>query len=433
MGCSASMAVRPGADTLASASGDTVARGDGSVSGESGNPGSLHGLCGNSRERARARSGSGHGRAGRGSGVVRVGDDGSDSRRRAGSGATSAPQHHVDTLFDAYGKPTEQVGYTDGHYCLTKQDREEAARCGSSLLYGEILASGVTKLLDEEHLHAAKAQVLYDLGMGVGKLCLQAFLQFPSLRLVFGIELAYSRYKLAEEALVRLVSIQPDAFEVEERVPGEFIRVHTLGPRRSRRRVIELRRGNMWTVRGINAVDIVVLHTELTLASLGKVRRLVGEMRRGARFVTYQDLSKHQWCGAVSPSNSASGGDASGSSGKRLGKGTVNDAAAVGDTASAAGEASPAVDAVQAGCEHQSGKDTGGDKQCLPFEQISANLSETVRRRAAWSCACNSLCLARGLMRPGCCSCRTSSPPVGQLSRATTCTAGSRLGHVTRR
>ena len=208
---------------------------------------------------------------------------------------------HIDTLFDAYGKPTEQVGYTDGHYCLTKQDREEASRCGSSLLYGEILATGVSKLLDQDHLHADRAQVLYDLGMGVGKLCLQSFLQFPSLKLVFGIELAYSRYKLAEEALVRLVSMQPDAFEIEERVPGEFIRVHTVGPRKSRRRVIELRRGNMWTVRGINAVDIVVLHTELTQTSINKVKRLVSEMKRGARFVTYQDLSSKKWYGGCEP------------------------------------------------------------------------------------------------------------------------------------
>lgn len=53
--------------------------------------------------------------------------------------------------------------------------------------------TGVTKLLDAQHLHAAKAQVLYDLGMGTGKLCMQAFLQHESLRLVFGIELAHSR------------------------------------------------------------------------------------------------------------------------------------------------------------------------------------------------------------------------------------------------
>ena len=238
----------------------------------------------------------------------------------------------VDTLFDAYGKPTEQVGYTDGHYCVTNADRREAARCSSSLLYGEILASGVcgcvvdcgcglrrlqtealpvcsgvTKLMDTQHLHAANAQVLYDLGMGVGKLCLQTFVQFPNLRLVFGIELAFSRYKMAEEALLRLVTVQPDSFEVEAMEAGCFIRVCTVPSKdrplraagRCRRRVIELRRGNMWTVRGLNAVDIVVLHTELTATSLSKVNRTINELHRGARFVTYQDISC--WSGAPAP------------------------------------------------------------------------------------------------------------------------------------
>merc|ERR1711934_931537 len=54
--------------------------------------------------------------------------------------------------------------------------------------------------------------------------------------------------------------------------------------RKSRRRVIELRRGNMWTVRSIN-----------------KVKRLVSEMKRGARFVTYQDLSSKKWYGGCEP------------------------------------------------------------------------------------------------------------------------------------
>mmetsp|Transcript_27084 Transcript_27084/g.63602 ORF Transcript_27084/g.63602 Transcript_27084/m.63602 type:complete len:280 (-) Transcript_27084:42-881(-) len=197
----------------------------------------------------------------------------------------------IDMLFDAYGKPTEQVGYTDGHYCLTKEDREEAARSGSSLLYGEILAVGITKLLDTDHLNAAKAQVLFDMGMGVGKLVMQAFLQYPNLKLIRGIELAYSRFKLAEEALARLVALQSDLFELEERIPGEYIRVHTVG--RRKRRALELRRGDMWQVHDISSCDIVVMHTELTAPSFPKVRRAVRQMKRGARFVTYQDLSKH--------------------------------------------------------------------------------------------------------------------------------------------
>jgi hypothetical protein len=65
----------------------------------------------------------------------------------------------------AYGKPPAQTGYTDGHYCLTQVDKDKASGEGASLLYGEILPSGVTKLLDGGHLQAATARVLIDLGM----------------------------------------------------------------------------------------------------------------------------------------------------------------------------------------------------------------------------------------------------------------------------
>jgi hypothetical protein len=36
---------------------------------------------------------------------------------------------------------------------------------------------------------------VFDLGMGTGKILIQAFLQFKNLRYVFGIELSQARYK----------------------------------------------------------------------------------------------------------------------------------------------------------------------------------------------------------------------------------------------
>jgi hypothetical protein len=37
--------------------------------------------------------------------------------------------------------------------------------------------------------------VVFDLGMGTGKILIQAFLQFKNLRYIFGIELSSGRYK----------------------------------------------------------------------------------------------------------------------------------------------------------------------------------------------------------------------------------------------
>jgi hypothetical protein len=140
----------------------------------------------------------------------------------------------LEIMFDAYGKPTEQVGwvcvrlwgwgqcgcanddrnvgvqvgYTDGHYCITPDDKATATLSCSSLLYGEVLPAGITKLLSSDYLGACRAQVLFDLGMGVGKFVLQAFLQYPNLKYVCGVELAASRYHIAEQALLRMASLQ---------------------------------------------------------------------------------------------------------------------------------------------------------------------------------------------------------------------------------
>ena len=49
--------------------------------------------------------------------------------------------------------------------------------------------------LGPDRLDAASHSVLFDLGMGTGKVLIQAFLQFRNLTLVYGIELSLGRYK----------------------------------------------------------------------------------------------------------------------------------------------------------------------------------------------------------------------------------------------
>jgi hypothetical protein len=71
--------------------------------------------------------------------------------------------------------------------------------------------AGITKLLSANYLNAHDATVLFDLGMGVGKLVMQAFLQYPNLKYVCGVELAASRFNIAEDALLRLCSLQVSA------------------------------------------------------------------------------------------------------------------------------------------------------------------------------------------------------------------------------
>jgi hypothetical protein len=96
---------------------------------------------------------------------------------------------------------------TSGHRCLSTQEQASAAKLETGLLtYGELLPAGVTKLFGPNLLDVANASTLLDLGMGTGKVLVQAFLEsWPNLRTLVGVELAASRYLMGEAALRRLV------------------------------------------------------------------------------------------------------------------------------------------------------------------------------------------------------------------------------------
>lgn len=104
----------------------------------------------------------------------------------------------------------EEIGLDiRGHRIVSETDTHQAKSAGCSLLFGEVLPSGVTKALDAQHLNAAAATSFYDLGMGLGKLAMQAFLAFPSLQKVVGVELARPRAQEAVAALQKLAGLAP--------------------------------------------------------------------------------------------------------------------------------------------------------------------------------------------------------------------------------
>lgn len=45
-------------------------------------------------------------------------------------------------LREAYEREVVQVGYTDGHVCISDRDKVTASEHGASLLYGELLPEG---------------------------------------------------------------------------------------------------------------------------------------------------------------------------------------------------------------------------------------------------------------------------------------------------
>lgn len=197
----------------------------------------------------------------------------------------------MQIIDDVYGQPAIQVGYTDGHMCISDKDRTEATSSNSSLLYGEILAPGVTKLMNPLHLDARHASVLVDLGCGLGKLLLQTFLQFPNLKKCVGIELAHSRAVIACEATRNLARHMPKHFRVEQYLPGVMVRIRSVSSRFGKNRILELRKGNMWVCDSVKEADSIILHTELTKESIGNFKELLSNMKIGCRFVTYQNIN----------------------------------------------------------------------------------------------------------------------------------------------
>lgn len=122
------------------------------------------------------------------------------------------PDHVLDVLCKAYGEEAvAQEGYhTDGHHVLKEEDVACAFKAESTLLYGELLPSGCSEAWQALSLlghgnddgpgegdgkkTTAPGKKLFELGMGTGKVALQAFLECPSLQSVVGVELAPSRF-----------------------------------------------------------------------------------------------------------------------------------------------------------------------------------------------------------------------------------------------
>ena len=192
-------------------------------------------------------------------------------------------------VYLAFGNSAQQVGYrTDGHMCVTDADRFLADESGSSLLYGEVLPRGVHKMLDEDHLNAAGAKVLYDCGMGTGKLALQAWLQFRNLEKVVGIELAISRFTLGERALASLARARPDDFEILTHIEGEEI---VMRDKRDPRRTLEFYRCDLFSYEAVSEADIAILQTNFPPETYVRLCALLMQLKSDCRLLTYLNLS----------------------------------------------------------------------------------------------------------------------------------------------
>lgn len=231
---------------------------------------------------------------------------------------TSAPEHVLRYLRQAYGD--SQVGALDerlkGVLDLGADDTEADAKF--DLTYGEMLPAGVSKALGPERLISSpQVQVLLDLGMGSGKVAMQAFLEFPQLVHVVGIELAHARFDIAAGAIRKLAAKSPARFSCEE--------VYREAPRNSGRssceedgkdpggreatrlrlvddkRVLEFRRGDIfkYSLGAIARADVIIMAVAFPPELVCKTQQLLVHAKQGCRILTYQEdinlKDSHLW------------------------------------------------------------------------------------------------------------------------------------------
>lgn len=91
-------------------------------------------------------------------------------------------------------KYVQDISKNISGFSLLKSERKILTE-DERIVYGEILQSSVTKLI--KNLDIKNTDVVYDLGSGIGKFCLQVFLQ-TECKKVSGIELIKSRHDKAE-------------------------------------------------------------------------------------------------------------------------------------------------------------------------------------------------------------------------------------------
>ena len=196
-------------------------------------------------------------------------------------------------LFELFGGSVQETGHrTQGHLCVTAEDKATAKRVGARLLYGEMLPRGVNRACGPRRLHAAECETFYDLGMGLGKVCIQVFVQFPHLKLVYGVELSRARYEAAAENARLLARMWPEAFAVCRDTP-EAITVQRRLPNDGVFRSMQLRHGSLLSCTHASNADVVLLETEVPKESIPSLCGLLASLKPQCTVLSYMDLRRH--------------------------------------------------------------------------------------------------------------------------------------------
>eukprot|EP00755_Sulcionema_specki_P013521 Sspe_Gene.54164::Locus_29908_Transcript_2_3_Confidence_0.400_Length_1275::g.54164::m.54164 len=189
-------------------------------------------------------------------------------------------------LLEAYGAVEEVGHHTVGHDCVTEKDVREAEESGSSLLYGELLAKGVTQAIGAVLCGTPCPITVLELGMGTGKAALQLFAECSLFSCVYGVELAESRWKPGVQALQRLAAAMPKVYRLETKESSA-----TLTERESGRELI-FHLGDMLETPDhlLEKAGVVLLEVDLPDVVLAGVCKMLLKVPHGCRVISLHPL-----------------------------------------------------------------------------------------------------------------------------------------------
>ena len=198
---------------------------------------------------------------------------------------------------------------------VTSEDKETAASVNNSLCFGEVLPEGVMKMFDADHLDVENATCVYDIGMGIGKLAMQAWLEYD-LEKVVGIEFCESRAVTALDALSTLAQgrrIKNGYWRFHRQFEGSnkanfkcawITEEKAMEPTKQTAcngtvitsqdivsRTLEFRQQDMFnTAQDLCFADIVICETKVRPSRFKQFRELLSNIHIGARILTYENL-----------------------------------------------------------------------------------------------------------------------------------------------
>ena len=147
--------------------------------------------------------------------------------------------------------------------------------------YGEVLPCGVRALFDASHAAAAEARVLVDLGCGKARMALQAFLEYPNLDLVVGVEYSWSRFKFARAALQSL-ALANFAFMAVDFPDSTSVRLTLSQNTKSRALILHCQ--DLFDCKETAQADIVICETDIPKVRQPELTTLFSsQVKKGSR------------------------------------------------------------------------------------------------------------------------------------------------------